>query len=126
MANEKRRSKLEERFEKLLQDNGAEYSYETVKVPYIIPESNHKYIVDFTTKNNIQWELKGYLSDYAERRKYILVKEQNPDIDLRFVFDNPNKLVGGAKMTHSAWAVKYGFTYCGIKDTDTILKWINE
>lgn len=126
MSEKKRRSKLELRFEEILKEAKAEYDYEVTKIPYIIPESNHNYIVDWTVKGKLYLETKGYLSDYQERHKYILVKTQNPDLDLRFVFDNPNKLCGGTKMTHAKWADKYGFKWCGVKDTETIIKWINE
>jgi hypothetical protein len=55
-----------------------------------------------------------------------LLKEQHPDIDIRFIFDNPNKLCGGTKMTHAKWAEKYNFKYCSIKDKDQILNWVKE
>jgi hypothetical protein len=122
----KRRSRLEQRFEEILRDNDVKYKYEVTKISYIIPESSHTYTVDWTIDKKLLIETKGYLSDYSERRKYVLLKEQHPDLDLRFVFDNPNKLCGGTKMTHAKWAEKYEFTYCSIKDTETILKWVQE
>lgn len=126
MSEKKRRSKLELRFEEILKEALVEYDYEVTKIPYKIPESNHNYIVDFTIGNGVLIEVKGYLSDYAERRKYVLLKEQHPDLDLKFVFDNGNKLCGGTKQTHGAWADKHGFKWCTVKDTDTILSWITE
>lgn len=126
MSEKKRRSKLELRFEEILKEAKAEYDYEVTKIPYIIPESNHKYIVDFTTTNGIQWEVKGWLSDHQERQKYILVKQQHPEIDLRFVFDNINKLCGGTKYTHKTWCEKNGFQYCSVKDIDIIKGWLAE
>lgn len=126
MSEKKRRSKLELKFEEILKDNQAEYEYEVTVIPYKIPESNHKYTVDWTLLNGILIETKGYLSDHRERYKYVLLKEQHPDLDLRFVFDNINKLCGGTKMTHAKWAEKYGFKYCSIKDVDQIQQWIKE
>jgi len=126
MTSTKRRSKLEERFEVILQDLDVQYEYEVTRIPYTVPESHHTYTVDWTLLNGKLIETKGYLSDHAERRKYVLLKEQHPDLDLRFVFDNVNKLCGGTKMTHGKWAEKYGFQYCSIKDTDQIKHWINE
>ena len=120
------RSKLEAKFANVLNDLSVEWLYEVSKVKYKIPETDHTYTVDFTTKNGQLWEIKGYLSDYTERNKYVLLKKQNPDLDLRFVFDNPNKLCGGTKMTHSAWAIKNGFPYCSINDVDTIKAWAKE
>ena len=120
------RSKLEEKFAGILSNFDVDWFYEISKIKYTIPESQHTYIVDFTTKNGVFWECKGYLSDYAERRKYVLLKEQNPDLDIRFVFDNPSKLCGGTKMTHAAWAKKYNFPYCGVNDLETIRAWAKE
>lgn len=126
MSEKKRRSKLELRFEAIIQEFKADYEYEVTKIPYTVPESKHYYTVDWTFKNGLLVETKGYLSDYKERHKYVLLKEQYPDLDLRFVFDNPNKLCGGTKMTHAAWAEKYGFPYCSIKDVEQIKDWAEE
>ena len=120
------RSLLEVQFATLLNGFHTQYGYEISKVDYVVPASEHTYKVDFTTRNGILWELKGYLEDHAERMKYRLIKEQHPDLDIRFVFANPQKLCGGTKMTHAAWAEKYNFPYCGIKDVDTINSWCKE
>ena len=104
MSEKKRRSKLELKFEEILKDFEVEYDYEVTKIPYTIPESKHAYTVDWTLLNGMLLETKGYLSDHQERYKYVLLKQQHPDLDLRFVFDNPNKLCGGTKQTHGAWA----------------------
>jgi hypothetical protein len=124
MLSNKRRSKLETKFEDILKEYKVDYEYEVTKIPYTIPESKHIYTEDWTFLNGLLLETNGYLSDHKERYNYVLLKEQHPDLDLRFVFDNPNKLCGGTKMTHSAWAQKYGFKWCGIKDIDTIKTWI--
>lgn len=126
MSEKKRRSRLELRFEDILQEYGVDYGYEVTKIPYTIPESKHTYTVDWTILNGVLLETKGYLSDHRERNKYVLLKMQHPDLDLRFVFDNPNKLCGGTKMTHAKWAEKYGFKYCSIKDVEQIKSWILE
>lgn len=103
------------------------WTYETKIISYTIPESVHTYTVDFSINiKDIHIEGKGFLSDHTERNKYILIKQQYPDIDLRFVFENPNKLCGGMKQTHAEWAIKQGFKYCSIKDYETIEKWVNE
>lgn len=126
MSEKKRRSKLELKFEEIIKSFEVEYDYEVTKIPYTVPESNHNYTVDWTFINGLLVETKGYLSDHKERYKYVLLKQQHPDLDLRFVFDNPNKLCGGTKMTHAKWAEKYGFKYCSIKDVDQIQQWIKD
>lgn len=120
------RSKLETKIVDILLTNNILWDYEVTKIKYKIPESLHTYTVDFTLANGILIEGKGYLSDHTERYKYVLIKTQYPTIDLRFIFDNPNKLVGGTKMTHAKWAEKYGFKYCSIKDVDQIKQWVKE
>ena len=120
------RSLLEVQFANLLNDFQVQYGYEISNVNYIVPASEHTYKVDFTIRNGIYYEVKGYLEDHAERMKYRLIKEQHPEIDIRFVFANPQKLCGGTKMTHAAWAEKFGFPYCGIKDVETIRAWCKE
>lgn len=117
------RSKLEIKLSEILNQTKVPWKYEITTIPYIVPESNHKYTVDFTI-GELLIEGKGYLSDHQERYKYVLLKQQYPDLDLRFVFDNPNKLCGGTKYTHAKWADKYGFKWCGIKDVDQIQQWI--
>ena len=125
MSERKRRSKLELKFEDILLANKAEYDYEVTVIPYTVPESKHKYTVDWTFTNGILCETKGYLSDHQERNKYVLLKQQYPDLDLRFVFDNPNKLCGGTKYSHAKWADRHGFVWCGMRDVETIQSWIS-
>jgi hypothetical protein len=120
------RSKLEIKIANTLNNFGELWGYEVTKIPYTIPESKHIYTVDFSLQNGILIEGKGYLSDHAERTKYVLLKQQNPSLDLRFIFDNPNKLCGGTKMTHAKWAEKYGFLYCSVNDVDQINSWVKE
>lgn len=126
MSEKKRRSKLEMKFEEILKSSTQDYDYEVTKISYIVPESKHVYTVDWTVKRKLLIETKGYLSDHQERNKYVLLKQQYPELDLRFVFDNPNKLCGGTKYTHAKWADKHGFTWCSIRDIDVIQKWVEE
>ncbi len=50
---------------------------------------------------------KGFF-DFADRQKHLLVKEQNPDIDIRFLFVNANnKLNKSSKTTYGAWCDKH-------------------
>lgn len=122
----KRRSKLEERLERIFLDNSISYQYEGDKINYLVPESKHTYLVDWTLPNGLLLESKGYLSDLTERNKYILIKKQHPNIDLRFIFADPEKKCGGVKMTHKEYAVKNGFKYCSIRDIETIKQWASE
>ncbi len=121
------KSKLETKIVSILNSTNKPWKYEVTKISYVIPESVHTYTVDFSILNSsILIEGKGYLSDHTERSKYLQIKEQYPDIDLRFVFENPNKLCGGMKQTHAEWATKHAFKFCSIRDVETIKEWVNE
>lgn len=62
-------------------------------------------------KNGIIIEAKG-LFDVKDRQKHLFIKEQYPDLDIRFVFQNPkNKLYSGSKTTYADWCDKYGFKW---------------
>lgn len=121
-----KRSKLEEQFSYLLQTLSIAEQYETKKIKYLVPESSHTYIIDFSLPNGIDIECKGFLRDVDERRKYELIKRQHPEIDLRFVFANPDKKISRTSMNHGDWATKVGFKWCGIKDKDVIAQWTKE
>ena len=117
---------MEDDFSDILTDLGIPLIYEKDTLKYVVPASNHKYIIDFTLPNRIFIECKGYLRDYDERHKYQLIKEQHPEADIRFVFANPSKPITRTKMTHASWATKFGFLWCSVYDKDTIRKWANE
>jgi hypothetical protein len=53
-----------------------------------------------------------------------MVKQQHPELDIRFVFSNPKaKLYKGSKTTYGKWCEKNGFLYA--KETIPI-EWIKE
>jgi hypothetical protein len=80
------RSKLEESVADILDKVGAKYEYETHKVAYTI---QHHYNPDFCLVNGVMLETKGYW-DSEDRRKIKAVMRDNPDIDLRMVFQAPS------------------------------------
>ena len=56
-------------------------------------------------------ETKGRF-ETSDRTKHLLIQEQHPDIDIRFVFQNAKKkLYKGAKTTYADWCKKHGFQY---------------
>jgi hypothetical protein len=85
--------------------------YEVEKLKYIVPASNHKYTIDFKIGHKSYIEVKGYLKA-SERKKYILVRDQNPDITLRFFFDKANnKIYKGSPTTYADWCEANGFEW---------------
>lgn len=91
---------------------GIKPDYEPYKIPYVVPERSTYYVPDFVLPNGIVIEVKGrLLSD--DRKKMLLVKEQNPKLDIRFCFQRPkNPINKGAKTTCADWASKNGFLWC--------------
>ena len=98
------RSQLEKKVAELLINLDVKYDYETVKLAYTIP---HNYYPDFILPNGVILECKGYW-DAEDRRKIKSVKEQNPDIDLRMVFQSPfNTISKKSKTTYAKWCEKH-------------------
>lgn len=109
------RSGLEVAFANTLKEAGIPYGYETTKLPYVVPTSNHNYLVDFTV-NGAYIETKGRLTG-EDRKKMLLVKEQHPDKLILFIFSNKNKkLYKTSKTSYASWCEKHGFNYLDIKD----------
>jgi hypothetical protein len=102
--NNKFRSGLEKQIADLLTELGISYEYETTKISYTIP---HNYTPDFVLPNHVVLEAKGYW-DAADRRKMKAVKEQNPDLDIRMVFQSPyNKISKKSKTTYAQWCERH-------------------
>ena len=105
------KSGLEETISQQIESQGFKVEYETEKVPYIIPASNHTYSPDFKLPNGIRVETKGRFVA-ADRKKHLLVKEHNPHLDIRFVFSNSkNKISKKSKTTYGDWCEKNGYKY---------------
>ena len=102
------RSKLEERVATLLMTLGVSYEYESTKVPYTI---QHNYTPDFVLPNYVHLEAKGYWAA-EDRRKILAVKRDNPDLDLRMVFQSPyNKISKRSKTTYAQWCDRHGIPW---------------
>jgi hypothetical protein len=105
------RSGLEERICKELDLLGVSYTYEEIKIPYVPPQQERKYTPDIVLSNGLIIELKGRFVT-ADRQKHRFIKEQYPDLDIRFVFQNPAaKINKGSKTTYGDWCDRYGFLY---------------
>ena len=102
------RSKLEERVATLLTTLGVSYEYETEKLSYTI---EHNYTPDFVLPNYVYLETKGYW-DAADRRKVLAVKRDNPEVDLRMVFQSPyNTISKKSKTTYAKWCERHGIPW---------------
>lgn len=105
------RSGLEETIAKQLEALKVTYTYEELKLSYTVPATKHTYTPDFQLPNGIIIETKGRFL-VADRKKHLYVKEQHPELDIRFVFSNPKaKISKTSKTTYADWCDKYGFKY---------------
>ena len=105
------RSGLEDSIADQLRHSRIKAVYEGHSIEYFIPESLHTYTPDFVLPNGIIIETKG-IFDATDRKKHLLIKEQYPNLDIRFVFSNINaKIYKGSKTTHADWCKKHGFLY---------------
>jgi hypothetical protein len=114
------RSGLEEVLDQSLRSRGIDGQYEQHKVSYTKPATQHIYTPDFRLPNGIFIETKGRFV-LADRQKHLLIKQQNPELDIRFVFQNSkNKIRKGSKTTYADWCNKHGFLYA---DKDIPVEW---
>ena len=103
------KSGLETRIDEQLKAQGIDGEYEQHEVSYTIPATHHTYKPDFKLPNGIFIESKGWFLP-EDRKKHLLIKEQNPQMDLRFVLQSPNgKIYKGSKTTYAS----------GVKRTDS-------
>jgi hypothetical protein len=116
------RSGLEKHIADALKALGIKYKYETLKISYTRPASPHKYTPDFILPNGIIVEAKGLFSS-ADRKKHMLVQEQHPHLDIRFVFSSSKKkLYKGSKTTYADWCHRHGFLYA---DKEIPKEWLS-
>ncbi len=116
------RSGLEDRISEQLKSLGVSFTYEVLKLKYEVHETR-TYTPDFRLDNGIVVESKGRFVA-ADRKKHLLVKQQHPNLDIRFVFTNSNaKISKGSKTTYADWCNKNGFLFA---DKLIPVEWINE
>ena len=115
------RSGLEETIAKDLNEAGISFLYEDKKITYQVNQVR-TYTPDFILPNGIIIETKGrFVVD--DRMKHLMIREQYPHLDLRFVFSNSrNKIRKGSKTTYGDWCTKHGFLYADKRIPDEWLK----
>ena len=104
-------SGLEDRIADDLKKHKVKYKYETMKVKFMQPAKPRTYTPDFVLPNGIIIEAKGRFT-VADRQKHLYVKDCCPDLDIRFVFQNPcAKIRKGSKTSYAMWCDKHKFKY---------------
>ena len=104
------RSQFEANFARNLRERKIASLYEQDTIQYI--PKPRTYTPDFYIKEgDFYVETKGRFFA-TDRTKHLLIKEQHPDIDIRFVFLNAkNRLDKRSRTTYAQWCEKNGFLY---------------
>jgi hypothetical protein len=123
------RSGLEREAAAKLTQAGVPFAFEGQWIRYTVPEREAKYLPDFSfTGCPIIIEPKGRFGgvfkfrgrqaapskDAAvkERQKFVLLKEQHPELDIRFIFSRASTpIYKGSKTTYGKWATDHGFKW---------------
>ena len=119
------RSGFEQKTTDLLKTNKvkAEYEPKDKKLKYTKPSTNHAYQIDYVLDNNIYVECKGRFTS-TDRKKILLVKQQNPTVDLRIILQAPNQKISKiSKTTYAMWCDKNNIKW-GVQSD--ILAWSKE
>lgn len=99
------KSKFEEQVAELYDFSG---TYEITKIAYTL---TNVYTPDFTLKENVFLECKGFFKP-SDRRKMLEVIKQHPDKTFIMLFQNSTvKLTKKSKTSYGDWCDKHGITW---------------
>lgn len=104
------RSGFEKTVAEQLEEAGIRFKYEDKIITYVEPARTKKYNPDFELPNGIIIESKGRWTLH-DRKKMILVMEQNPKLDIRMLFQRDQYLNKGSKTKYSDWCEKREIPY---------------
>jgi len=107
---------------------GVTFGYESQHIRYTVPQREAKYLPDFSFEGcPIIIEPKGRFGgaipggkfrvstkDAAvkERQKFVLLKEQHPELDIRFIFSRASTpIYKGSPTSYGKWATDHGFKW---------------
>jgi len=116
------RSKFEVKVAADLGKRKVDFQYEKVSFDYVPKIRN--YTPDFyLPESKIYIETKGRLTT-NDRVKHLLIKDQYPDLDIRFVFVNANnKISRTSKTTYANWCDRHKFLWA---ESLVPMEWLNE
>jgi hypothetical protein len=107
------RSGLEVEIADQLDAHGTGYAYEPGRIRYTQPAKERNFTPYFILPSGIVIEGKGRFIT-ADRTKFVYIKETHPDLDLRFIFSNPDQRISKtSKTTYAKWCEYKGFLWAG-------------
>jgi len=122
------KSGLEEVIYNYLKDNKVHFVYEGMKIKFELPTQKKSYTPDFPINDRFIVEAKGAFNS-ADRKKHKLIKEQHPELDIRFIFSNSKTKIGKkSQTTYGRWCELFKFKFHCIQSTKTPFpeEWLNE
>ena len=94
-----------------LESKKIKFKYESEKVYFTVPEKKRTYTPDFFLPNGVIIETKGRWT-LEDRQKHLLIRDQNPKLDIRIVFQNEkSKIRKGSKTTYADFCTKHGIMF---------------
>jgi hypothetical protein len=104
----KYRSSLEVQIASQLEKAGVQFGYETIRLKY---QRICHYIPDFILPNGVLIEGKGWFTP-QDRSKLLLLKKQDPSLDIRLVFSKSTaRLNKKSQTTYAEWSTTNGFLW---------------
>lgn len=104
------RSGFEQRVASQAKKDGLQFEYEPSDAKIAWQPKPSKYLPDIVLSNGIIVEIKGRFTR-SDRAKHRMIKEQHPELDIRFVFQRDNAIYRGSKTRYSTWCDQRGFRY---------------
>jgi hypothetical protein len=90
---------------------GDKAAYEPIKLKFTEPAKKRTYTPDFVLENGIIVETKGLFTG-ADRNKMLLVRQDNPHLDIRLVFQRASNTISKkSKTTYADWCEANGFQW---------------
>ena len=116
------RSGLEKVICDKLKNDKVKFTYEQTKIEWE-DLAYRTYTPDVILMNGVIVEIKGMFTP-ADRRKHLKIKQQHPELDIRFVFESSRrKLRKGSKSSYADWCIKHGFRYY---ENEIPMDWVRE
>ena len=122
------KSGLEEVIYNYLKNNKVHFVYEGMKIKFELPTQKKSYTPDFPINDRFIVEAKGAFNS-ADRKKHKLIREQHPELDIRFIFSNSKTKIGKKSLTtYGKWCELFKFKFHCIQSTKTPFpqEWLNE
>jgi hypothetical protein len=122
------KSGLEEVIYNYLKNNKVHFVYEGMKIKFELPTQKKSYTPDFPINDRFIVEAKGAFNS-ADRKKHKLIREQHPELDIRFIFSNSKTKIGKKSLTtYGKWCELFKFKFHCIQSTKIPFpqEWLNE